>query len=94
MHLASGRTYHLVFNPPKVPGKDDVTGEDLIQRDDDTEATVKKRLEVYHSQTEQLIGYYSNRAAQGRARAPKYRRVAGTGSVEAIRDRIFAALAS
>jgi adenylate kinase len=94
VHLASGRTYHVHFNPPKVPGKDDVTGEDLIQRDDDQEATILKRLQVYHSQTKQLIDYYSKMAASGDARAPNYRKVAGTGSVEQIRDRIFAALAS
>jgi adenylate kinase len=82
------------FNPPKVAGKDDVTGEDLIQRDDDKEETILKRLQVYHSQTKQLIDYYSKMAASGDPRAPKYRKVAGTGSVDQIRDRIFAALAS
>jgi adenylate kinase len=91
-HLPSGRTYHVVFQPPKVAGKDDLTGEDLIQRDDDKEETVIKRLEVYHSQTKQLIDYYSSWAARGDARAPKYRKVAGTGSVENIREKIFAAL--
>jgi adenylate kinase len=91
VHPASGRTYHVTFNPPKVPGKDDATGEDLIQRDDDREDTVMKRLEVYHSQTEQLIGYYSKWAAQG-GKAPKYVRVHGIGSVDGIRDNIFAAL--
>jgi adenylate kinase len=94
VHLASGRTYHVHFNPPKVAGKDDVTGEDLIQRDDDQEATVIKRLQVYHSQTKQLVDYYSKMAGSGDAHAPKYRKVAGTGSVEQIRDRIFAALSS
>jgi adenylate kinase len=94
VHLASGRTYHVHFNPPKVAGKDDVTGEDLIQRDDDKEETILKRLQVYHSQTKQLVHYYSKMAASGDARAPKYRKVAGTGSVNEIRDRIFAALAS
>jgi adenylate kinase len=94
VHLASGRTYHVHFNPPKVAGKDDVTGEDLIQRDDDKEETILKRLQVYHSQTKQLIDYYSKMAASGDPRAPKYRKVAGTGSVDQIRDRIFAALAS
>jgi adenylate kinase len=92
VHLASGRTYHVEFNPPKVTGKDDVTGEPLIQRDDDKEATILKRLEVYHSQTKQLVDYYSKMAASGDARAPRYRKVAGTGSVEEIRERIVAAL--
>ena len=94
VHPASGRTYHVMFNPPKVPGKDDVTGEDLIQRDDDREETVLKRLQVYHTQTRQLVDYYSSWAARGDARAPKYRKVAGVGSVDAIRDRLFAALQS
>ncbi|CAK0741407.1 adenylate kinase [Gammaproteobacteria bacterium] len=93
VHLNSGRTYHVVFNPPKVAGKDDATGEDLIQRDDDKEETVRKRLEVYHAQTEPLVAYYSGWAAQGDARAPRYIKVQGVGSVEDIRDRIFAALA-
>lgn len=92
VHLSSGRTYHIVFNPPKVAGKDDVTGEDLIQRDDDREETVRKRLEVYHAQTEPLVAYYSNWALQYDKRAPRYVKVAGIGSVEEIRDRIFAAL--
>ena len=92
VHVASGRTYHVVFNPPKVAGKDDATGDDLIQRDDDTEATVKKRLEVYHAQTEPLVAYYSNWAASGDTRAAKCVKVAGVGKVEEIRDRIFAAL--
>jgi adenylate kinase len=92
VHLPSGRTYHIHFNPPKVGGKDDVTGEDLIQRDDDKEATILKRLEVYHSQTKQLIDYYSQMAASGAPNAPRYRKVSGTGKVEEIRDRIFAAL--
>jgi len=91
-HLPSGRTYHVVFQPPKVAGKDDLTGEDLIQREDDREETIVKRLQVYHSQTKQLIDYYSSWAARGDARAPKYRKVAGTGSVENIREKIFAAL--
>jgi adenylate kinase len=94
VHLASGRTYHVKFNPPKVEGKDDVTGEPLIQRDDDQEETVKKRLDVYHSQTKPLVEYYSKWAATGDAKAPKYRRIAGQGKVEAIRDAAFAALAS
>lgn len=92
VHVASGRTYHVVFNPPKVAGKDDITGEDLIQRDDDTEETVKKRLEIYHAQTEPLVAYYSKWAASGVSKSPKYVRVAGVGSVENIRDNIFAAL--
>jgi len=93
VHLASGRTYHLVFNPPKVEGKDDVTGEALIQRDDDQEETVRKRLAVYHDQTEPLIDYYTTWAASGDGAAPKYVKVAGVGKVEEIRDRIFAGLA-
>lgn len=92
VHVASGRTYHVMFNPPKVAGKDDETGEDLIQRDDDKEETVRKRLEVYHSQTKPLVEYYSSWGASGAAGAPKYVRVEGIGSVDAIRDRMFAAL--
>ncbi len=92
VHLASGRTYHVVFNPPKVEGKDDETGEDLIQRDDDQEDTVKKRLDVYHEQTEPLIDYYSKWAASGEANSPKYVKVNGIGKVEEIRDQIFNAL--
>jgi adenylate kinase len=92
VHVASGRTYHLVFNPPKVAGKDDETGEDLIQRADDAEETVLKRLEVYHAQTAPLIGYYTDWSASGDAKAPRYIRVEGVGSVDAIRDQIFAAL--
>jgi len=92
VHLASGRTYHVVFNPPKVAGKDDETGEDLIQRDDDKEETVKKRLDVYHAQTEPLVKYYSDWAAQGDAKAPKYVKVAGVGKVEQIRDAVFKGL--
>jgi len=95
-HPGSGRTYHVKFNPPKVDGMDDATGEPLIQRDDDKEETVKKRLEVYHSQTKQLIDYYSNWAAAEGAkaggRAPQYRRIAGVGGVDEIRARAFAAL--
>jgi adenylate kinase len=93
VHLASGRTYHIVFNPPKVEGKDDVTGEALIQRDDDQEETVRKRLEVYHDQTEPLIDYYTGWAESGEGAAPKYVKVAGVGKVDEIRDRIFAGLA-
>lgn len=92
VHTASGRTYHVVFNPPKVAGKDDVTGEDLIQRDDDKEETVRKRLDVYHSQTKPLVEFYSKWAAAGDAKAPKYRRIAGVGSLDAIRNALFAAL--
>jgi len=91
-HLPSGRTYHIVFNPPKVEGKDDLTGEDLVQRDDDREETVVKRLEVYHSQTRPLVEYYSSWAAQGSSKAPRYVRVGGIGSVDGVRDTIFAAL--
>ncbi|MCC6193314.1 MAG: adenylate kinase [Burkholderiales bacterium] len=94
VHLASGRTYHIVFNPPKVPGKDDVTGEDLIQRDDDCEETVKHRLAVYHAQTKPLVDYYDKWAVAGDARAPKHRRVDGLGGVEAVRDACLAALRS
>jgi len=93
-HPASGRVYHVKFNPPKVEGKDDVTGEDLVQRDDDKEETVKKRLEVYHNQTEVLLGYYGGWAKSGEPGAPKYRKIEGVGPVEEIRDRAFAALSS
>ena len=92
VHPASGRTYHVAFNPPRVPGKDDATGDVLIQRDDDKEETVRKRLEVYHSQTKPLVAYYSKLSASGKPGAPKYVKIAGTGSMDAIRDRIFAAL--
>ncbi len=91
-HLASGRTYHVTFNPPKVAGKDDVTGEDLVQRDDDREDTVRKRLEVYHSLTKPLIDYYAQWAASGDAQAPRYVRVNGMGKVDEVRDEIFAKL--
>jgi adenylate kinase len=92
VHLASGRTYHIKFNPPKVPGKDDVTGEDLIQRDDDKEETVRKRLAVYHEQTEPLIAYYVKWEATGNPRAPKYVQVNGLGSVDDVRAACLAAL--
>jgi adenylate kinase len=92
-HPGSGRTYHVKFNPPKVAGKDDATGEDLIQRDDDKEETVKKRLEVYSAQTRPLVDYYSGWAAQDPAAAPKYRAISGTGSVEESTTRALAALA-
>jgi adenylate kinase len=91
-HPASGRTYHVKFNPPKVEGKDDVTGEPLVQRDDDKEETVNKRLEVYSAQTRPLVDYYSNWAKQDPAAAPKYRAISGTGSVEDITSRAFEAL--
>ncbi|MEY3201084.1 MAG: adenylate kinase [Pseudomonadota bacterium] len=92
VHVASGRTYHVVFNPPKVAGADDVTGEALIQREDDHEDTVKKRLEVYHAQTKPLVAYYSSWAQTGAAGAPRYAKVSGLGSVDEIRGRIMAAL--
>ena len=92
VHLASGRTYHVVFNPPKQEGKDDVTGEPLIQRDDDKEETVRARLKVYHDQTEPLVDYYTKYAASGEPDAPKYHKIPGVGSVDQIRDAIFAAL--
>jgi adenylate kinase len=91
-HPASGRTYHLKFNPPKTAGKDDVTGEDLIQREDDKEETVRKRLDVYSQQTRPLVDYYSAWAQADAAAAPKYRKISGTGPVEEITQRAFAAL--
>ena len=94
VHVASGRTYHVVFNPPKVDMKDDVTGEDLIQRDDDKEETVKKRLDIYHAQTEPLVKYYSDWGKSGVAGAPQYFKVSGVGAVDGIRDACFAALDS
>ncbi len=93
MHPGSGRTYHVKFNPPKVDGKDDITGEELVQRDDDKEETVKKRLAVYHDQTEVLLEYYGKWAKSGQPGAPKYRKIAGVGPVDTIRDSVFAALA-
>ena len=92
VHPGSGRVYHVKFNPPKVPGKDDVTGEPLIQRDDDKEETVRRRLEVYRQQTRPLVDYYAKWAARGDPRAPKHRKISGMGSVAEIRDRVFAAL--
>ena len=92
VHPASGRTYHVKFNPPKVEGRDDVTGEPLIQRDDDKEETVRKRLSVYQSQTRPLVEYYSKWAATGDPSAPRYRKISGTGSVEEIKARALAAL--
>lgn len=93
-HPASGRTYHVKFNPPQVDGKDDVTGEELIQREDDKEATVKKRLDVYSAQTRPLVDYYSSWAQQQPEAAPKYRAISGTGSVEEITQRALQALSS
>jgi len=92
VHLASGRTYHMIFNPPKKVGEDDVTGEPLIQRDDDTEETVRQRLKVYHEQTEPLIKYYSAWASSGAAGAPRYVRINGIGKVDQIREAIFAGI--
>ena len=92
VHLASGRTYHVKHNPPKVASRDDVTGEPLIQRDDDREDVVRKRLEVYHAQTSVLVDYYAKWAATGDAAAPRYRKVAGRGTVEEIKQRVFDAL--
>jgi adenylate kinase len=91
VHPGSGRTYHIQFNPPKKEGKDDITGEDLIQRDDDKEETIKKRLEVYHEQTELLVGYYS--ASQNiDGSSPKYAKIRGIGSLQEIREKIFETL--
>lgn len=91
-HPASGRVYHTKFNPPKTEGVDDVTGEPLVQRDDDKEETVLKRLAVYHNQTEVLLGYYNKWAQSGLPGAPKYRKISGVGPVEQVRDAAFAAL--
>lgn len=91
-HLASGRTYHVLYNPPKDDGVDDLTGEPLVQREDDAEATVRNRLAVYHEQTSPLVGFYSEWAKTGDASAPKYLRIDGIGSVDAIRDRAIRAL--
>ena len=92
VHPGSGRVYHVDYNPPKEEGKDDVTGEALIQRDDDREATVRNRLSVYHEQTEPLVQYYREWAQQDPQTAPAYHRVEGTGSVEAIRQQVLTAL--
>lgn len=92
VHAASGRVYHIEYNPPKVEGKDDVTGEELMQRDDDKEETVRKRLDVYQAQTRPLVDYYGNWSASGDAVAPKYRKISGVGSVDEIRARILEAL--
>ncbi len=91
-HLASGRTYHIDYNPPKEEGKDDETGEPLVQRDDDKEETVKARLDVYHSQTAPLIEYYTNASNSSESNAPKYVNVNGVGSLDDIRDQIFSSL--
>jgi adenylate kinase len=93
-HPGSGRVYHIKFNPPKVDGVDDVTGEPLVQRPDDLPETVQKRLQVYHNQTEVLLGYYNNWAQTGAAGAPKYRKISGVGPVEQVRDAAFAALSN
>ncbi len=92
VHPGSGRVYHLLYAPPKVAGKDDATGEALVQRPDDQEDTVRERLRVYHAQTAQLIGFYGKLAQQGGQKAPKYLQVAGVGTVEAIREKVFAGL--
>lgn len=92
VHPGSGRVYHVKFNPPKVEGRDDLTGEELILRVDDAEETVKKRLNVYHDQTEVLVGYYNDWAKSGQPGAPQYRKIAGVGAVEQIRESAFAAL--
>ena len=94
VHPPSGRVYHVKFNPPQIEGKDDQTGEALIQRDDDKEGTVRKRLGVYRDQTRALVGYYSGLAASGDAGAPRYRRISGVGSVDEIKQRVSAALSS
>ena len=88
-HLASGRTYHVIYNPPQEEGKDDVTGEPLVQRDDDKEEVVRKRLDVYHAQTEPLVAYYKDWAKSGQAGAPKHIGIAGVGKVDEIREQIF-----
>jgi adenylate kinase len=93
VHPASGRSYHVVFNPPRVAGTDDVSGEPLVQRDDDKEETVRKRIATYHAQTKPLVEYYSRWARSGDAHAPRYARIDGNGTVEQIRDRLLAALA-
>ncbi|MGN6579298.1 MAG: adenylate kinase [Bordetella sp.] len=92
VHPASGRSYHVVFNPPKVEGKDDPTGEPLVQRDDDREETVRNRLNVYQEQTRPLVDYYSSWAAREAAIAPKYRKISGVGSVDEITQRLLGAL--
>jgi len=93
-HQPSGRVYHVKFNPPKTEGLDDVTGEPLVQREDDKEETVTKRLAVFHNQTEVLLGYYGKWAESGLPGAPKYRKISGVGPVEQVRDAAFAALSA
>ena len=92
VHPASGRVYHIDHNPPKVAGKDDVSGDDLVQRDDDKEETIKKRLEIYHEQTVQLVGFYQQLAASGDTTAPKYAKVEGVGSVDSISAKVSSVL--
>jgi len=92
VHPASGRSYHVVFNPPRTPGKDDVTGETLVQRQDDQEETVRRRIATYHAQTKPLIDYYAKWDASGDPHAPRYTEVEGTGTVDVCRERLFAAL--
>jgi adenylate kinase len=92
LHLPSGRTYHVRFNPPKVPGRDDLTGDPLIQREDDREDVVRNRLQVYHSQTRAVVDYFRNWAASGQPGAPVYLKVDGVGTVEEVRRRVFKAL--
>ncbi|MCL2309631.1 MAG: adenylate kinase [Proteobacteria bacterium] len=94
VHVVSGRTYHIKFNPPKVADKDDETGEPLVQRDDDREETVKKRLAVYHAQTAPLVAYYGEWSKSGDPQAPRYRKVIGVGNIDAIRDACLSALKS
>jgi adenylate kinase len=94
VHVSSGRTYHVKFNPPKETGRDDVTGEPLIQREDDREETVMRRLAIYHAQTEPLVEYYAKWEASGDPDAPRYRKVNGLGTVEGVRDACMAALRS
>ena len=92
MHPASGRVYHIQHNPPKVEGKDDVTGDDLVQRDDDKEETIRKRLEIYHEQTSRLVGFYQSLAASGNPESPRYACIEGVGSVDAISAKVTAVL--
>jgi adenylate kinase len=94
VHMASGRSYHVKYNPPKTADIDDLTGEPLIQRDDDKEETVRKRLDVYQNQTRPLVAYYADWAATGNPQAPRYARISGTGSVAEITGRVLAALAA
>lgn len=92
VHLASGRTYHIEFNPPKVEGKDDETGEEIIQREDDQEDTVKERLKVYHDQTKPLIQFYLDLADSGASNAPKYVKIGGVDSLDEVREQIYSVL--